>query len=401
MKFILIIALLFPLSLLSQDIKGTWKGILKQNPDKQFYFEIRVDEVDSKGNVKGITFIREESSNNFGTISYSGTFLNNVFKFQETEILKEDKNNSGYYASNNFYWCIKKGELKFSENEKKFRLNGAWESTGTCVPGTIDVWKDKKIEKVTPPVKDPPKQLECDLKSADFLLGLWKGEFYQHSCGVNHRSPIIIMIDRVDGLKFYGEFIWTAMKYASDSRSTLEGEIKNGKIYFYENELISGGGLVLHGEYENKLTACDKMDGFWYLPKPQGGCGDLKPYQSGGEYDLTHYLIPTIYFDHESSALRPKSITDLDEFSKFLIDFPSISVQLNAHTDNTGSNAFNMILSRERAQVVADYLTKKGISSKRIKFNYHAHTQPAESNKTEQGKELNRRTEIKIVSKKK
>lgn len=394
-KLLLTIAFLFPLFVLSQDITGTWIGTITQEPDKEFYFEIRVDEVDKKGNVSGTTFIKEVASNNFGTIKYSGTYDGTYFNFEESEIVKEDKNNSGYYPSNNFYWCIKKGKLRLSENTKKYRFTGRWESIGTCKPGNIDVWIDKKEE------KQPKKELECDLKSADFLLGLWKGEFYQHSCGVNHRSPIIIMIDHVDGLKFSGEFIWTAMKYARDSRSTLEGEIKDGKIIFYEDELISGGGLVLHGEYENKLIACDKMDGFWYLPKPQGGCGDLDPYESGGEYDLTHYLIPTIYFDHNSSALRPKSISDLDEFAKFLTDFPSIGVELSAHTDNTGSSAWNMILSKERAKVVAKYLTEKGISEKRLVFSYHAHTVPAESNKTEDGRQLNRRTEIKIVSKKK
>jgi outer membrane protein OmpA-like peptidoglycan-associated protein len=398
-KILWTIFILLPSLILAQDISheelvGTWTGTTTQEPDKEFYFEIRIDSVDKDGNLSGTTFIKEERSNNFGTISYTGTFEGNTLRFQETEILKEDKRGDGYYPSNNFYWCIKSGKLRISENSKKWRLTGRWEAGGTCKPGVVDVWKDKKKEEKKP-------KLECDLKSADFLLGLWKGEFYQHSCGVYHKSPIIIMIDHVDGLKFSGEFIWTAMKYARDSRSTLEGEIKDGKIIFYEDELISGGGLVLHGEYENTLVSCDKMDGFWYLPKPQGGCGDLKPYESGGEYDLIHYLIPTIYFDHNSSELRSKSINDLDEFAKFLTDFPSIGVEMNAHTDNTGSSAWNMILSKKRAQVVADYLSKKGVSSRRIKFSYHAHTDPAEDNKTEDGRQLNRRTEIKIISKKK
>ena len=399
MKFIWPILFFIPFLVNSQNIIGTWKGKIYQEPDKEYYFEISVEEIDNQGNVNGTTFIREEKSDNYGTIRYTGTFVGNTFKFKESEIVKEDKNNPGYYASNNFYWCIKSGELKFSENTENYRLTGKWESTGTCKPGTIDVWKKKAVQtEVKTSQQKPP---ECDLKSADFLFGLWQGTFHQHSCGVYHSSPIIIMIDHVDGLKFSGEFIWTAMKFAIDSRSTLEGEIKDGKIYFYENNLISGGGLVLHGAYENKLIACDKMDGFWFLPQRQSDCSDLKVGESGGEYDLTHYIIPTIYFDHFSSELRPKSIADLDNFAKFLVDWPSISVELDGHTDRTGSNAYNMVLSKERAQIVADYLIKKGVNPKRIKYKYYAHTQPAESNDTEKGRELNRRTEIKIVSKKK
>jgi outer membrane protein OmpA-like peptidoglycan-associated protein len=372
-----------------QDVTGVWIGTIYQEPDKEFYFEIRVDSIDEKGNLSGTTFIKEESSNNFGTIAYTGSFIGNTFKFQESEVLKEDKRGDGYHPSNNFYWCIKSGQLKISENTENYRFTGWWESTGTCQPGTIDVWKKKK----------PKQEVDCDLNSADFLFGLWTGTFVQHSCGVNHSSPMIILIDKVDGLKFSGVFIWTALKYSQDSRSTLEGEIKDGKIYFYEDGIISGGGLVLHGTYENSLLACDEMKGFWFMEKKSSQCPDMKPYENGGDYDLTHYLIPTIYFDHNSSKLRPKSIKDLDEFSKFLTDFPSIKLSLDGHTDNTGSNARNVILSKERANAVIEYLVKKGVKRSRLQISHYAHTQPAKNNKSEEGKQLNRRTEIRIVSK--
>ena len=229
---------------------------------------------------------------------------------------------------------------------------------------------------------------------------MWTGKFKQYSCNIDDTFNMILLIDKVDGLKFSGAFIWPANGYNSDSRSTLDGEIKNGKIYLYERELISGGGLVLNGIYECSMKNCDEMGGFWYLKKYQsGGCNQPNVLKDGGHYDLSHYKMPTIYFDHNSSEFRQKTIDDLNELAKFMKTFKNLKIELGGHTDNTGSNARNLILSNERSKKVMDYLIKKGISKYRLSSKYYAQTSPAESNETEKGQELNRRTEIKVIVK--
>ena len=226
------------------------------------------------------------------------------------------------------------------------------------------------------------------------MIGAWRGKFHQHSCNVFETFPMVVLIDRFEGMKFYGQFIWTDMTYAEDSRSTLEGEIKDGYAYFYENEIISGSGLVLNGTYKSKIINCDELSGHWYLDELQGGCQDAQVLKNGGDYDLEHYIIPTIYFEHESAILTSKATQDLDEFVKFMKQFPSMQFEMSGHTDNSGSSAFNMNLSRKRARQVIDYLVSKGIKAERFTYSFHAHTKPAEKNDSEKNRKLNRRVEI-------
>ena len=393
LNLILIILINFSLSF-SQDISGLWTGKTYQGSDRAFYFEMRIDEVKNNGDVTGTTFIREESSGNFGTISFTGKFENGVLHFQEHEIVKEDKSKKdGYWGSNTFYWCIKHGDLKLAEEKGKLKLSGKWAAQSGCTPGTIEVTKEI-------PERDDVELTDClgEPASADFLFGLWSGTFKQYSCGVHSTSPMIILIDKVDGLKFSGVFIWTEMMYAEDSRSTLQGEIKDGKIYFYEDELISGSGLVLHGTYVNELIDCNKMRGIWQLDAPTSSCPDKHITEAGGDYSLKHYQIPTVYFNHDQSALSNKSVKELTEFADFMKQFPSIKISLAGHTDNTLNRARSMNLSRERSEIVRDFLVKKGVKANRLELSHYAHTKPASTNNDEAGKALNRRTEIKIIS---
>jgi hypothetical protein len=390
---LLLIPALISLFCFGQDISGVWKGKILQE-DREFYYEIRVDTVHKDGFVKGTTYILEEKSGNYGTIAFTGTFKKQKLHFRESKIIKEDKSSEDGYYKEQFYWCIKKGDLSFHEKNGIMTLNGPWTAEGTCPPGTIS--SSKKSSK-----KEEKNSSTADCmkgQSADFMLGIWTGMFKQYSCNVNHTSPIVLLIDKVEGNKFWGIFIWTGMKHARDSRSTLEGEIKNGRVFFYENELISGGGLVLNGIYENDVLACDSLFGIWRLDKYQSACDQPNILKDGGRYTVKKQAVPTIYFDTNSSVLNPTEKAKLDVFAAWLKQLSTIRLTLSGHTDNTGSSARNMILSKERAKVVMDYLNAQFYYKNRIKYSYHAHVNPAESNKTKEGQQLNRRTEIKIVS---
>lgn len=397
MKWISILVFLLSFASLAQDLAGKWIGVTTQEPNREFYFEINVLH-DGGNQYHGTTVIKEEQSGNYGVIKYTATFDNNVFTFKESAITHEDKSKEdGYWRSNNFNWCIKEGQLKLTESKDELVLNGPWtSSTGTCKPGGIRV--SKNIEP-----HESNKELEDCLgspKSADFLYGMWSGVFNQYSCNIDNSYKMFLLIDEIDGLKFSGAFIWPSNGYHTDSRSTLEGEIKNGKIYLYEDNIISGSGLVLNGIYEAKIISCDEIAGIWYLRKYQpGGCNQPHVLKDGGNFNLDHYKIPTVYFEHKSKELSKKSVQDLTDFADFMKKFNNLKIELDGHTDNTGSNAFNLILSNERSIVVRDFLISKGISSSRISIKHFAQTKPAESNDTDKGRALNRRTEIVVIKK--
>ena len=86
----------------------------------------------------------------------------------------------------------------------------------------------------------------------------------------------------------------------------------------------------------------------------------------------------------------------LDEFAQYLIEHPSIEIEIRGHTDNVGNDAANLALSTERAFEVLRYITSKGIDGKRISYKGYGETKPIASNDTDDGRAQNRRTEFLI-----
>jgi outer membrane protein OmpA-like peptidoglycan-associated protein len=77
----------------------------------------------------------------------------------------------------------------------------------------------------------------------------------------------------------------------------------------------------------------------------------------------------------------------LKKYNKTLID-------VNGHTDSTGSDQYNLDLSRRRAQSVASYLSAQGVDGRRFAVNGYGESDPIASNATEAGRAQNRRVEI-------
>jgi outer membrane protein OmpA-like peptidoglycan-associated protein/Tol biopolymer transport system component len=107
--------------------------------------------------------------------------------------------------------------------------------------------------------------------------------------------------------------------------------------------------------------------------------------------------LANIYFDFNKSTLRPESFNELKKLVQFLSDNPSMKVEISGHTDNIGSAEYNKKLSTNRAKVVVDYLVSKGISSARLSYQGYGFDKPVATNDTDEGRQLNRRTEFKII----
>ena len=77
-------------------------------------------------------------------------------------------------------------------------------------------------------------------------------------------------------------------------------------------------------------------------------------------------LIENIFYDFDKATLRPESQTALDELVKLLNENPHVTIELSAHTDTRGSEAYNERLSQQRAQNVVSYLIQQGIAADRL-----------------------------------
>ncbi|HVT86555.1 MAG TPA: OmpA family protein [Chitinophagaceae bacterium] len=109
-------------------------------------------------------------------------------------------------------------------------------------------------------------------------------------------------------------------------------------------------------------------------------------------------VLNNIFFDVNKYDLKPESQVELDKLVQLLNDNPTLKVEISGHTDNVGSPADNLILSNNRAKSVVNYLVSKGIDSNRLSYKGYGETKPVAENKTEEGRALNRRTEMKVTS---
>jgi outer membrane protein OmpA-like peptidoglycan-associated protein/tetratricopeptide (TPR) repeat protein len=109
-------------------------------------------------------------------------------------------------------------------------------------------------------------------------------------------------------------------------------------------------------------------------------------------------VLRNVFFESNKFELRPESQVELDKIVQLLKDNPSLKIQINGHTDNSGKPSDNMALSENRAKSVTAYLTSKGIDAGRLSFKGWGDTQPVTSNATPEGRAQNRRTELKVVS---
>ncbi|RJF94206.1 hypothetical protein D3876_03210 [Sphingomonas cavernae] len=104
-----------------------------------------------------------------------------------------------------------------------------------------------------------------------------------------------------------------------------------------------------------------------------------------------------VTFDTNSSTVKPEFQSTLDQVASTLSQYNQTFIDVYGHTDSTGNDAINVPLSQNRAQSVANYLTLRGVQSARIGTQGFAATRPIASNDTPDGRQANRRVEIKIV----
>jgi outer membrane protein OmpA-like peptidoglycan-associated protein len=104
-------------------------------------------------------------------------------------------------------------------------------------------------------------------------------------------------------------------------------------------------------------------------------------------------------FDFNKSTLDKDSKTYLDNVVKLLDKVSSMKMKISGHTDNMGTDEYNLDLSKKRAAAVYNYLTSKGISSSRLSYDYYGATRPLFNNDSEEHRAQNRRVEFEIIDK--
>ena len=109
-------------------------------------------------------------------------------------------------------------------------------------------------------------------------------------------------------------------------------------------------------------------------------------------------VLKNIFFDVNKFELKTESQAELDKIVQLLNENPNLKIEIGGHTDNVGKPTDNLILSNNRAKSVISYLVSKNIAAQRLTAKGYGETKPVADNKTDEGRAMNRRTEMKVVS---
>jgi outer membrane protein OmpA-like peptidoglycan-associated protein len=110
-------------------------------------------------------------------------------------------------------------------------------------------------------------------------------------------------------------------------------------------------------------------------------------------------VLENIFFEFNKTALLPESYTELEKVSTFIKDNNIQLIEIGGHTDSEGSESYNQKLSEGRAKSVVDYLKMNGIAAEKMRSVGYGESKPIDTNRTEEGRAVNRRVEFTLVKK--
>ena len=195
------------------------------------------------------------------------------------------------------------------------------------------------------------------------------------------------------------------------------------KVFFtdFENQPRQGEKVIFTGEYSKvKFIGITNEAGTFSILLPEGDIYNVKYINVTEEVDYSNveikkeagsytynidlkfeppktYTLKNVYFDVGNASIRKESFSELDNLAELMSLKPNMVIEIAGHTDSKGSNETNLTLSQERAEAVKQFLVAKGITAERIKAVGYGDSQPIADNSTEEGRQKNRRTEVRII----
>lgn len=115
------------------------------------------------------------------------------------------------------------------------------------------------------------------------------------------------------------------------------------------------------------------------------------------EKEVVKKAFDNLEFATGKDIIQASSLASLDELAELLKKYPGWKLKIEGHTDNVGKRESNVALSKKRAEAVKKYLVKKGIAATRFEVLWYGPDKPIASNDNEEGRQKNRRVEMKIV----
>ncbi|MES2826820.1 MAG: OmpA family protein [Bacteroidota bacterium] len=227
------------------------------------------------------------------------------------------------------------------------------------------------------------------LFSSDLKGGFGDMDIYHFKMPVNKKPQPITYIQGIVRDKETAKFIDAEVRIVN---------LKTKKVIYDDFTSLQTGSFLavmpVGGRYAFNVSA----DGYlFYSENYQPNTSSLnKPYTI--EIELSKFkignnvVLKNIFFNTNDYELLPESITELNNLADLLKKNQNLSIEIQGHTDNVGSDVLNNKLSLNRAKAVYDYLIANQIDTNRLTFKGYGKLKPVAENETEEGRQNNRRT---------
>jgi outer membrane protein OmpA-like peptidoglycan-associated protein len=186
------------------------------------------------------------------------------------------------------------------------------------------------------------------------------------------------------------------LQSAGDNKK-IDGTAKGNGVYEFFSTSTTAKDYKLSADKEGYVYLAQqvRIEGATDKEKTINRTLSLQPLAVGATSVLRN-----LFFDVGKATIKQESYPELTGFENMMKQNPTIRVEISGHTDDIGDNAFNKNLSQQRANAVKAFLVSKGIAATRLVAVGFGETKPLVSNDDEDGgREINRRVELKILSK--
>ena len=203
-------------------------------------------------------------------------------------------------------------------------------------------------------------------------------------------TPVVVQVVRID-------------------RNSTEVSVRTGSAGFGDRRVATQINEFIHERLDPSIAASsrqgfteenidDSADQQVAVAAPAAKAGDQTWNRSPAKVaEMLHDSIFIIYFDLDSNELTDKAKEKLNQVAKIMRNNPDSSATLNGYTDSYGAKSYNEMIAGVRANMVKSYLVGKGISSERLQTFGHGAQKFIGSNKTREGRRMNRRVEIEMT----
>lgn len=230
--------------------------------------------------------------------------------------------------------------------------------------------------------------INADINYKNFIQG---GIGYRTQVGLIGRVGV-----NIQNLFFIGYAYEVPMqniaKYSSGSHEIVIGlklcKKKKPMIDSLLTEEVDQPDTVYTVEYKTDTLIVERVDTI-YINEPN--VNRISDQDANRVLDLASRKLE---FEHDKAIILKKSYGELESLTNLMLIRQDLRIRLDGHTDNNGTDEYNMTLSKNRVQAVKEMLVSNGVDANRIDLYYYGESNPIADNDTEEGQAKNRRVEM-------